>query len=183
MRCGNSSTRSQQLTVQAEEHRTQNTQCCGMHNTSANTTRSTICYRLLTGTVHMSVAAQLCYHRSNSASKPTDTVLCGLLIDMAIPDGTTLTQRNWKTQQVQRPADVESEDKSHTSYNCNCSVRNNYEGIRPEPSAARRSSVGHRATEGHTNEKCTHHSVSAGRNRFDLLLRYGLTSRPPPDNW
>jgi hypothetical protein len=152
-----------------------------MHNTSANTTRSTICYRLLTGTVHMSAAAQLCYHRSNSASKPTDTVLCGPVIDTA---GHTrwynLNTKKLKNSAVQRPADVESEDKNRACYNC--SVRNNYEGIRLESSVARRSPVGHRATEGHTNEHCTQHSVSAGRNHFDLLLRYGLTSRPPPDN-
>ena len=34
-----------------------------------------------------------------------------------------------------------------------------------------------RATEDHNNEHCTHHSVSAGVNRFDFLLTSGLTSR------
>jgi hypothetical protein len=43
------------------------------------------------------------------------------------------------------------------------------------------SSVGHRAA-GHTNEHCTQRSVSAGGNGFDLLLRSGLTRRPPPGN-
>jgi len=55
-------------------------------------------------------------------------------------------------------------------------------GLRSEPSVAHRSPVGHRATEGRTNEQCAHHSYSAGVNRFDLLLRSGLTRRPPPNN-
>ena len=42
--------------------------------------------------------------------------------------------------------------------------------------------IGHRAAEGHTNEHHTQHSVSAGVNRFDLLLISGLTRRPPPNN-
>jgi hypothetical protein len=64
--CSNSSTRSQQLReppTDSTGRRTQNTQCCGMHNTSANTTRCTICYRLLTGAVHMSAAAAQQYQQ------------------------------------------------------------------------------------------------------------------------
>jgi hypothetical protein len=48
------------------------------------------------------------------------------------------------------------------------SIRNNYERIRPEPSVAPRSPVGHRTTEGHPNEHCTQHSYSAAVNRFDF---------------
>ena len=54
--------------------------------------------------------------------------------------------------------------------------------IRPELSVAPRSPVGHRTTERHTNEHCTQHSVSAGVNCFDILLRSGLTRRLPPGN-
>ena len=46
--------------------------------------------------------------------------------------------------------------------------------ISSEPSVASRSPVGNRDT-CHTNEHCTQHSVSAGVNRFDLVLRSGLT--------
>ena len=49
-----------------------------------------------------------------------------------------------------------SEDKKYASYNW--SIRNNKEGIRSEPSVAPRSPVGHRATEYHTNDHCTHPS-------------------------
>jgi hypothetical protein len=55
-------------------------------------------------------------------------------------------------------------------------------GARSEPSVALRSPVGRRATEDHTNSHCTRHSESAGVNRFDLFLRSGLTTRPPPGN-
>jgi hypothetical protein len=51
--------------------------------------------------------------------------------------------------------DVVSEDKNWAAYNW--SIRNNQEGIKSESSVAPRSPVGHRATEGHTNEHCTHH--------------------------
>ena len=84
---------------------------------------------------------------------------------------------------MQRPGDrgqqdVESEDKNCATYNW--SIRNNYVWIRSEPAVAAGSPTGHRATEGHTNEHCTQHSVSAGVNSFDLLLRAGLIrgSRP-----
>jgi hypothetical protein len=49
------------------------------------------------------------------------------------------------------------------------SNRENYEGIRSEPSVAPRSPVGHKTTEGHTNDHCTRHSYSAGVNRFDFV--------------
>ena len=74
---------------------------------------------------------------------------------------------------------MESEDKNCTSNDG--SIRDNYEGIRPEPSVAPRSPAGHRKTH-HTNEHRTHHSVSTGVNRFDFLLRSGLTRRPTPNN-
>ena len=45
-----------------------------------------------------------------------------------------------------------------------------------------RSPVGHRATEDHTNEHYTYHSQVLGVNRFDLLLRSGLTRTPPLNN-
>jgi hypothetical protein len=76
--------------------------------------------------------------------------------------------------------DVESEDKTFASYNW--SIRDIEEGIRSEPSTAPWSLDGHRSTEGHNNEHCTHHLVNAGVNRFDFLLRSGLTSRPPANN-
>ena len=43
---------------------------------------------------------------------------------------------------------------------------------------ALRSPVGHRASEDRTNKHCTHYSVSAGENCFDLLLKSGLTRIP-----
>jgi len=51
-----------------------------------------------------------------------------------------------------------------------------------EPSIAPRSPIGHSATEDHTNKHCTNHLQSAGINCTDLLLRPGLTRRPPPNN-
>jgi len=45
--------------------------------------------------------------------------------------------------------------------------------IRSEPSVAAR----HRATEDHTNKPSTNYSLSVGLNRFDLLLRSGITNR------
>jgi hypothetical protein len=41
--------------------------------------------------------------------------------------------------------------------------------------------VDHSATEYHTTQHCTQHSVSAGKNRLDLLSS-GLTRRPPANN-
>ena len=73
---------------------------------------------------------------------------------------------------------MESEDKNCTIYDL--SIRNIQVGIRSEPSVAPRSPVGHRATEDHTNEHYTQHSVSAGVNRFDRLSGSGLTRRLPP---
>ena len=72
----------------------------------------------------------------------------------------TSTHKKPKTKQVQRSGDggqqdVESEDKTSASYNW--SIRDNEEGIRSEPSAAPRSLVCHRSTEGHNNVHCTHH--------------------------
>ena len=42
------------------------------------------------------------------------------------------------------------------------------------------SPVDPRATEDRTNKHYTHYSVSAGKNRFDLLLRSGFIRIPPP---
>jgi hypothetical protein len=91
-----------------------------MLNTSANITGCTMCYRLLTGTVHMSVAAQLCYHRSNSTRKPTDTVLRGLLIHTAIPDDTNANTKKLKNSDLLM---WKVREKNWASYNC--SVRKN----------------------------------------------------------
>jgi len=55
--------------------------------------------------------------------------------------------------------DVESEDKNCTIYDW--SIRKIWVGIRSELSVAHRSPVGHRATEDHTNEHLTQHSVRA----------------------
>jgi hypothetical protein len=95
----------------------------------------------------------------------------------------TSKQNKLKIYQVERPENqgrqaVEIEDKKCTS--CNWDIRNNKKGS--EPSVAPRSPFGHRATEGHTNEHSTHHSVSVWVNRFDLLLRSGLCIRPPTNN-
>ena len=42
--------------------------------------------------------------------------------------------------------------------------------------------MGPLATEDRTDEHCTQHLQSAGVNCFDLLLRYGLTRTPAPNN-
>jgi len=75
----------------------------------------------------------------------------------------TLTQKQlkkkklskYKDLEIEVSRDVESEDKNCAS--CNWSIRNNWEGIRSEPSVAPRSPVGHRAIEDRTNEHCTQH--------------------------
>jgi hypothetical protein len=72
---------------------------------------------------------------------------------------------------------VESEGKNCASYKW--STRDYYEEIRPEPTVA----SSHGATDDHTNENCTHYSVSAEGNLFDLLLRSGFIRRTPPSNY
>ena len=55
---------------------------------------------------------------------------------------------------------MENADNNCASYNW--STRNNYEGLRSEPSVAPRSPVGHRTAEVRTDEHGTQHVQSAG---------------------
>ena len=75
-----------------------------------------------------------------------------LLIDTVIPHDLNVNrqQKTWKAKQVERPGDQGRQDVGSGDKNCaryNGCIRNNYEGMRSEPSVAPRPPVSHRAIE------------------------------------
>jgi len=98
-----------------------------------------------------------------------------LLIDIDISDNSKVNTKETGKKDLEIKANLMWKVRAKTDSN-DWSIRNNYGGIRPEPSVAPRSPAGHRTTD-HTNEHRTHHSVSAGVNRIDFLLRYVLEDR------
>jgi hypothetical protein len=104
-------------------------------------------------------------------------------IDRATPDGPNVNTKETENLNLRkgkdRDIDVNRMWIVRTSYNWR--IRKNWEGIRLERSVAARSSVSRRATEGHTNQHCTSF-VKCWGNRFDLLLRSGLSGRQQPDD-
>ena len=105
---------------------------------------------------------------------------------MALPDDSNVnTKETEKTTQVQRPGDrgqqdVESGDKIvPVIVGALGTIK---KGLDQKLQLLPGHPLAIELQKGHTNEHCTQHSVSAGVNRCDMLLRSGLTRRLPPDS-